>query len=213
MLDVKNIKIPDFSFVKKRWFIITAASILAVLLIGFIWAMSVRGDMLNKAVAKVQKKLKDDYALNFEVQKYEFAGLTTVDFQQVKLIPDSAEQLAAIDEFKVSVKLFPLLSGTVQLDELDLKNADITLVKHDSTANYDFLFLRIIDVLFSGFNIPRCKAVLTGPCEDLGFILIEDVKFRLRIKWLSNWFSRAGIKEVGFTTFALNKYPFSFVEY
>ncbi len=146
MLDVKNIKIPDFSFVKKRWFIITAASILAVLLIGFIWAMSVRGDILNKAVAKVQKKLKDDYALNFEVQKYEFAGLTTVDFQRVKLVPDSAEQLAAIDEFKVSVKLFPLLSGTVQLDELDLKNADITLVKHDSTANYDFLFRKKSEV-------------------------------------------------------------------
>ncbi|OYD40584.1 transglycosylase domain-containing protein [Sphingobacterium cellulitidis] len=140
MLDKKRFKVPDFSFVKKRWFIISAASVLAVLLIGFIYAMSIRGDMLNKAVAKVQKKLKEDYQLNFEVQKYEFAGLTTVDFQKVKIYPDSAEQLAAIDQFKVSVKLFPLLSGTVQLDELDLKNADITLVKHDSTSNYDFLF-------------------------------------------------------------------------
>lgn len=107
--------------------------------------MSIRGDMLNKAVAKVQKKLKEDYQLNFEVQKYEFAGLTTVDFQKVKIYPDSAEQLAAIDQFKVSVKLFPLLSGTVQLDELDLKNADITLVKHDSTSNYDFLFRKRVE--------------------------------------------------------------------
>ncbi|GGE30996.1 MULTISPECIES: transglycosylase domain-containing protein [Sphingobacterium] len=145
MLDKKRFKVPDFSFVKKRWFIISAASVLAVLLIGFIWAMSIRGDMLNKAVAKVQKKLKEDYQLNFEVQKYEFAGLTTVDFQKVKIYPDSAEQLAAIDQFKVSVKLFPLLSGTVQLDELDLKNADITLVKHDSTSNYDFLFRKRVE--------------------------------------------------------------------
>lgn len=145
MLDNKRFKVHDFSFVKKRWFIISAASVLAVLLIGFIYAMSIRGDMLNKAVAKVQKKLKEDYQLNFEVQKYEFAGLTTVDFQKVKIYPDSAEQLAAIDQFKVSVKLFPLLSGTVHLDELDLKNADITLVKHDSTSNYDFLFRKRVE--------------------------------------------------------------------
>ena len=140
MLDFKNIKLPELGFVKKRWFIITAASVVGILLIGFIWAMSLRGDMLNKAVAKVQKKLKDDYQLNFEVNKYEFAGLTTVDFQKVKLYPDTGEQLAAIDQFKVSVKLFPLLSGNVKLDELDLKNATITLVKKDSSSNYDFLF-------------------------------------------------------------------------
>jgi len=140
MLNFTNFKTPDFSFVKKRWFLITIGSALGLLLIGFIWMMSVRGDMLNKAVIKVQKKLKEDYQLNFEVNKYEFAGLTTVDFQKVKLYPDTGEQLASIDQFKVSVKLFPLLSGNVQLDELDLKNANITLVKHDSTSNYDFLF-------------------------------------------------------------------------
>jgi len=145
MLDFKKIKLPDFSFVKKKWFIITAASIVGILLLGFIWAMSVRGDMLNKAVAKVQKKLKDDYQLNFEVNKYEFAGLTTVDFQKVRLYPDTGEQLAKIEQFKVSIKLFPLLSGNVQLDEMDLKNANITLVKKDSSSNYDFLFRKKTD--------------------------------------------------------------------
>ena len=135
-----NVKDINFGFVRKKWFIITVASIVGVLLIGFIYAMSVRGEMLNKAVAKVQKKLKDDYQLNFLVDRFSFAGLTTVEFQKVKIVPDSAEQLAAIDQFKVSVKLFPLLSGNVQLDQLDLKNANITLVKEDSTANYDFLF-------------------------------------------------------------------------
>ncbi len=143
MLDFKNIKLPEFF--KKKWFIITLASLVGVLLIGFIWAMSVRGDMLNKAVIKVQKKLKDDYQLNFEVDKYEFAGLRTVEFQKVKLYPDSAEQLAAIEEFQVSVKLMPLLSGNVQLNDLNLKNANITLVKHDSTSNYDFLFRKKAD--------------------------------------------------------------------
>lgn len=143
MLDFKNIKIPEFF--RQKWFIITLASLVGVLLIGFIWAMSVRGDMLNKAVIKVQKKLKDDYQLNFEVDKYEFAGLTTVEFQKVKLYPDSAEQLAAIEEFQVSVKLMPLLSGNVQLNDLNLKNANITLVKHDSTSNYDFLFRKKVD--------------------------------------------------------------------
>lgn len=142
MLDLKNIKIqiPDLSFVKQRWFIVTISAIAGLVLIGLISALAVRGDMLDKAVAAVQQKLKDDYALNFQVESYDFAGLKTVEFQKVRVFPDSAEDLASIGELQVSVKLFPLLTGNIRMGHLSLSDANITLVKKDSTANYDFLF-------------------------------------------------------------------------
>ena len=140
-----NRSFPDFSFVKKKWFIISVSVVLVVLLVGLIWGLSVRGAMLDKAIGKVKQKLKDDYQLNFEVGDYQFSGLTSVDFNRIKVVPDSAEQLAAIDKFEVSVKVFPLLFGDIRIANMELVNADISLVKKDSTSNYDFLFRKKVD--------------------------------------------------------------------
>ncbi|WP_228384156.1 transglycosylase domain-containing protein [Sphingobacteruim zhuxiongii] len=109
-------------------------------MIGLFWGLSVRGKMLDQAVVKVKKNLKEDYQLDLRIGSYDFAGLTTVEFQKVRVVPDSADQLAAMDKFKVSIKLFPLISGTIKIGSLEMENADISLVKEDSTSNYDFLF-------------------------------------------------------------------------
>ena len=140
MIDIKNIKLPSFQFLKKKWFIISLSSVVVLALIGLLWGLSLRGSMLEKAISKVKTKLKTDYALNLEIGQYGFSGLATVDFKRIKLIPDSSEQLAAIDEAQVSINLFPLLSGEVQLGDLKLLDADFTLVKKDSSSNYDFIF-------------------------------------------------------------------------
>lgn len=107
-----------------------------------VYGLSVRQGMLDKAVAKVKTQLKEDYNVDFEVGKYGFSGLTTVRFEQVRVTPDSAERLAAIEDLRVSVRLFPLLSKKIVLDKISLQEASISLVKQDSTANYDFLFRR-----------------------------------------------------------------------
>lgn len=140
MLVKERFKRLDFSFLKKRWFLISSGSIIAILMIGLFWGLSIRGKMLDQAVVKVKKKLKEDYQLDLRIGSYDFAGLTTVEFQKVRVVPDSADQLAAMDKFKVSIKLFPLISGTIKIGSLEMENADISLVKEDSTSNYDFIF-------------------------------------------------------------------------
>ena len=141
MFSIKEFKIPDFSFVRRKWFIISIASLASLIVLGIIWGLSVRGAMLEKAVNQVKNKLKTDYQLNFQVRDYQFSGLSTVNFTKIRLTPDSLEQLAAIERFEVSVNLLPLLFGNVTIGDMVLDSADITLVKQgDSLANYDFLF-------------------------------------------------------------------------
>ena len=141
MFSIKEFRIPDFSFVKKKWFIISLAGLLLLLLSGIIWGLSVRGAMLEKAVNQVKNKLKTDYQLNFQVQDYKFAGLATVNFNKIRLTPDSMEQLAAIERFEVSINLLPLLLGNISIGDMEVDSAVFTLVKHsDKLANYNFLF-------------------------------------------------------------------------
>lgn len=130
----------DFSFFKKKGFLISVGAVLGIMLLVLIYGLTVRGKMLDQAVLKAKQKLKEDYQLDLRIGSYSFAGLTTVDFKKVRVLPDSAQQLAAMDDFKVSVQLFPLLSGKVKFGSISMENADITLVKEDSTSNYDFLF-------------------------------------------------------------------------
>ncbi|GAA4145679.1 biosynthetic peptidoglycan transglycosylase [Sphingobacterium kyonggiense] len=140
MSATNKIQHPHLAFLRKRWFIISAVVLVALLLTGLIWGLSVRGAMLDKAVSKVKKKLKDDYQLTFDVASYKFSGLTSVDFTRIKVKPDSAEELASINHFEVSVKVWPLLFGDVRIANMDIEHAEISLVKKDSTSNYDFLF-------------------------------------------------------------------------
>src|SRR5690606_21254179 len=141
MFSIKEFRVPDFSFVKKKWFIVSLAALVLLIATGIIWGLSVRGAMLEKAVNQVKNKLKTDYQLNFQVENYKFSGLSTVNFTKIRLTPDSLEQLAAIERFEVSVNILPLLFGNVTIGDMLLDSADITLVKQgDSLANYDFLF-------------------------------------------------------------------------
>lgn len=98
--------------------------------------------MLDKALARATSTLKEDYALQLQVGRAGFSGLTTVRLERVAVTPDSAPRLVDVKQMKISVKLLPLLSQKIRLDRVDLEDAFLTLVKENGAANYDFLFSR-----------------------------------------------------------------------
>ncbi|MBE8713138.1 transglycosylase domain-containing protein [Sphingobacterium hungaricum] len=124
---------------KKIIFIVLGA---VLLLFGGLtaYALSKREAILDSVVKKAQTKLKSDYGLEFAMEDYRFAGLATVAFHHLTLKPDSAEQLAYIEDLKVSVRLWPLIFGEVKIGLIDMADAKVTFVKTDSVSNYDFLF-------------------------------------------------------------------------
>ena len=108
--------------------------------IGFAVAMSNRQAYLDKALVKVKNKLKNDYDVNFSVDKYYFKGLTTVEFQNLLIVPQDRDTLAAMDKFAVSIRVLPILFGNIKVGAIEIENGDVSFVKNDSLSNYDFLF-------------------------------------------------------------------------
>lgn len=102
--------------------------------------LSVRKEMLNKALSKVERKFRNDYAITFNVNEARFSGLNSISLRQVELLPDDREKLADIGYMEISVQLWSLLFGEVKIRNLLLDNARVSFVKTDSLSNYDFLF-------------------------------------------------------------------------
>ncbi len=133
-------KLPPFTRKQKKIALLTGGVFVLLLAIGLIIALSVRTRMLDEAMTKVENTLYERYHIDFNVRAYSFTGLATVTFQDIEVIPQQRDTLAKIERMAVSVRLFPLLFGDVKIGNLVLQNADVTLLKRDSTSNYDFLF-------------------------------------------------------------------------
>ncbi|WP_437920687.1 transglycosylase domain-containing protein [Sphingobacterium sp. LRF_L2] len=133
-------KLPSFTPKQKRVAWISSGAVLLLLLVGLGIGLALRGRMLNRAMEKVESTLLKQYEVEFKVEDYRFTGLATVTFKGIEVLPKKRDTLARIESMAVSVRLLPLLFGEVKLGNLALKNAHVTLVKRDSTSNYDFLF-------------------------------------------------------------------------
>ncbi|WP_245977385.1 transglycosylase domain-containing protein [Albibacterium indicum] len=130
--------------IPKRYYII-AASITGALLVLFtivaIIAVNKREPLLKSAIERAKAKALEDYQIKLDIEDAYFSGLKEVTFEDISATPLDADTLAKIELLRVSVKLFPLLSGTVKLANMDMENASITFIKKDSvTSNYDFFF-------------------------------------------------------------------------
>lgn len=99
-----------------------------------------RDVLLAEAIAKVQAKAKKEYQIDLQIDHAGFSGLKSVLLTGLRVIPEHNEPLAIVKRLEVSVKFFPLLTGTIKIGEVNLADATVTFIKKDSTSNYDFLF-------------------------------------------------------------------------
>jgi hypothetical protein len=129
-----------FSRKRNKWFLIVGIAVVIILGVGFTIGMSKRQGLLDKAIYRVQQKLKNDYGVNFTVDQYYFSGLTTVEFKNLLVIPEDRDTLASIESFSVSVRVLPLLIGNIKVGAIGVENGSLTFVKKDSISNYDFIF-------------------------------------------------------------------------
>ena len=114
--------------------------LLAVLLIAGGIAFAKRESLLNAVLKRVINKADRDYNVELKIESATFVGFSIVQFKNISAVPRDRDSLAYIENFKVGVKLLPLIFGDIKLSEISLEQGTINLVKKDSLSNYDFLF-------------------------------------------------------------------------
>ncbi len=123
----------------KKSLIITTITLTLLVVAGIILLFAKRDDFLKTAISKVIQKAKNTYLLNVKIGKAGFTGLSTVKFTSVSVVPLGRDTFANLKQVSVSVKLFPLIWGDIEIGKLNIYDANINLVKKDSLTNYDFL--------------------------------------------------------------------------
>lgn len=119
---------------------ISFISLVAIVLIAGGIAYAKREALLNAAIKRVINKADRDYDLELKIESATFVGLSSVQFKNISAVPRDRDSLAKIENFKIGVKLFPLIFGDIKLAEIYLDGGIINLIKKDSISNYDFLF-------------------------------------------------------------------------
>ena len=127
------------SFFKKykRQLKIALICIGAILFIGLCAAWALRNTVLEYVLKKVQQKLYTRYRTILVVEQGHMSGFTGVELTGISLVPEQADTIVALQTLQASVRFWPLLSGDIQLDYLQLKDGYAQVVKKDSSSNID----------------------------------------------------------------------------
>lgn len=133
---IRNIEIPP-KYIKIFTWIVGGA--FTLFFIAAIVVYFKREALLKVAINKGVSKAKNEYGLNVTIKKAGFSGLSTVNFQEITVVPFERDTLSSINRLSVGIKLFPLLFGNVKLSEINLENGLLNVVFRDSTSNLDFL--------------------------------------------------------------------------
>lgn len=134
-------QLPKIHFTKKHVKIsLWILGVFSLLIITFgAVAYAQREALLDKMMAKVIAKAKEDYNLQVQIGEYSFKGLSTVQLNYITLVPDQRDTLSHIQNLTIGVKLFPLIFGNVKLSELELNEGHLDIVLRDSLTNLDFI--------------------------------------------------------------------------
>lgn len=122
---------------KKQWFIliITVLFVLVIIIVGAIYFF--RDTILQQGIQKTSHKFKTEYNTEFNVGKAQFVGTSSIELENIQIIPNQKDTLLSVEKIKTELSLLQLLTGDIQLTNLEMKNGFIQLVKDKNGRNFD----------------------------------------------------------------------------
>jgi hypothetical protein len=114
--------------------------ILSGIFAGFVILLFVfRGPIVRNLIKAKVKSFNETYKADMQIGDFSFSGISGALIKDLTLKPIDGDTLLKIQSIYARVNIWKLLIFKVSLTDLELINANITLVKRDSINNYRFL--------------------------------------------------------------------------
>ena len=118
--------------------IIIALSVLVgilLLLTGIAWLY--RDTILQQLITKAQTKFETKYDCQLKIKKARFIDNSSLEFNEILVIPNQLDTLVSVEKVKTKINFWQVLSGNIQIQDLEIKNGFIQLVKDKRGKNFD----------------------------------------------------------------------------
>jgi len=132
VIDFKNI-IQNIKW--KKWLLV-AALIPVILIVLF---FTFRNIILHKLVAYKVESIRINKKVIVNYSEIDFDGISGIKLKQLSVKPIAQAELINSQEIYFHIKLLPLLIGNIRIDDLEINETKINIVKKDSINNYSFL--------------------------------------------------------------------------
>ncbi len=114
--------------------------IIASIFVGFVILLFIfRGPVVRGLIKKKVAVFNQNYQANLQIGDFSFSGIFGAMIKDVSLKPVNGDTLLRVHSVYARINFWKLLLFKVSLTDLELIDANITLVKKDSINNYDFL--------------------------------------------------------------------------
>ena len=122
---------------KKQKFFLFTKILLAIFFTIVIVFFVFRNTLLQQAIAKVTKKIDNEYSSTFSVKEAKFDGFTGIRLTEIALVPKDADTIFKIQKMKTCVSFWHLLVGDIQLGTLEISNGFVQLIKNKKGKNFE----------------------------------------------------------------------------
>lgn len=121
---------------RRRWS--SVLGIFAIVLIVLaVLAFFSKGWLLDKAIAKIQAKLKNKYALTLTFKSYKLNGWSDIEMDGIYCQTASKDTLAYFNKVDVQIKLLPILTGKLRLQDVLVDNGLLDVDRLRKLRNLD----------------------------------------------------------------------------
>lgn len=99
-----------------------------------------RGNALRYMADRRIARLEERYGLNITYADLTMKGLNSIYLQELTVVPVNRDTLLALQSLDVRIGLWQLIRGNINVKKVSMNGLNLSFIKQDSVANYDFLF-------------------------------------------------------------------------
>ena len=101
-----------------------------------------RSMLLRKYLVSYCHSFSEKYPARLQIKGADFDGISSIAIEELSLVPNSGDTLAAIHHFQVTVSLSSLLRFKINVNDLKAEKVYLNLVNDSLSNNYSFLLKR-----------------------------------------------------------------------